>query len=121
MTFHSEHGVGRCQPSAGTPATAVRSMARPSSRMCQPVKVISLMICRAGPPGSGRAALPPSRLGSYRNEFWLVMTSELYPMNYWRPSGALCSLARRGSPNATANEQASRPAVASAVHSAALR
>ena len=58
MTFHSEHGVGRCQPSAGTPATAARSMARASSRTSQPVKVISLMICRAGPPRAGRRFLP---------------------------------------------------------------
>ena len=120
MTFHSAHGVGRCQPSAGTPATAARSMARPSSRTCQPVKVISLMICRAGPP-SGGAALPPSRLGSYRNDSHLLEPSELYPINYCSSAGAPCSLARRGSPNATANEQASSPAVASAVHSAALR
>ena len=35
--------------------------------------------------------------------------------------GIVDSLARRGSPNATTNEQASRAMVASAVHSAALR
>ena len=119
MTFHSAHGVGRCQPSAGTPATAARSMARASSRTSQPVKVISLMICRAAPPSGGLRFLP---------YVWVVtgmilicralgaLSDELLQLG-----GAPCSLARRGSPNATANEQASSPAVASAVHSAALR
>jgi hypothetical protein len=58
LTFHSAHGVGHCQPSAGTPATAARSMARPSSRTRQPVKMISFMICRAGPPRAERRFLP---------------------------------------------------------------
>src|SRR6266702_386736 len=35
--------VGRCQPSAGTPATAARSIARASSSTSQPVLVISFM------------------------------------------------------------------------------
>jgi hypothetical protein len=44
VTFQSAHGVARCQPSAGTPAAAARSMARASSRTAHPVTVISLMI-----------------------------------------------------------------------------
>ena len=59
QAVHSEHGVGRCRRPLAPRRPAIHSMARPSSRTCQPVKVISLMIfCRAGRPPGGPAFLP---------------------------------------------------------------